>query len=79
MPFTRPPKPLKQWTQRELRGGVIAIYSFAVLFLTATGLLIWQIGVLSFPVLFCSIIVVVLFIASRPLLFELRQRKSSQS
>jgi hypothetical protein len=76
---SRPQKPLKEWTQQELRRGLIAIYTFALFFLTATGLLIWQIGVFSLPVIYFSIIVVVLFIASRPLHLELRQRRGSQS
>jgi uncharacterized membrane protein len=76
---TRPQKPVKEWTQRELRRSVIATYAFAMFFLVATGLLIWQIGVLSFPVFFCGIIVVVLFIGSGSFLFELRQRRRSRS
>jgi fatty acid desaturase len=71
-------KPLKELTQRELRVSVVAICAFATFFLTAAGLLIWQIGVLSFPVFFCGIMVLVCFVASRPSLLELRQRKRPQ-
>jgi hypothetical protein len=72
----RPQKPLKKWTKRELQGGLIAIHAFAMFFLVAAGFLVWQIGILSIPVLFCGIIVVVLFVASRPFLSELRQRRN---
>ena len=74
----RPQKPLKEWTLQELRRGMVAIYAFAFFFLAATGFLIWQIGTLSFPVLFCSVIFLTLLFASRPLHLELRQRRHSQ-
>ncbi len=76
MLFTKPQKPLNEWTVRELRGGVAALCAFAAVFLLALAFLARYVGVLSFPVLFCCIVVHILYVASMPMLQELRRRRS---
>jgi type IV secretory pathway VirB2 component (pilin) len=70
-----PPKPWREWTQQELRKGLIGCCAGATLFLIVAGLFAWQFGLLSFPVLFCCVCVVVLVFASRRAILELRNRK----
>ena len=72
---SRPQKPLKQWTDRELRNSIIAVYIFLLFFVVATGLFAWQVAAFSFPVFFCSLGAVVLLVSSRPLILESRHRR----
>lgn len=70
-----PPKPWRDWTQRELRTGIFGCCAGAIFFLIVTGGFVRQFGVFSFPVLFCSMCVVVLACALRRAILELRKHK----
>lgn len=75
MPFTKPQKALNKWTVRELRGGLVAACAFAGVFLFVVPFLARCVGVLSFPAVFCAGIGLILTVASRPMLRELRRRR----